>query len=104
MREVLHVGPLRTLQPGYFELEDIVALTLLGVLGLKPIDLKRLGAELGLENLATALADFCLGLELTLNSLQLVRGNYGSSVSLYRHSGTAGSSTYTIPFPVAATD
>ncbi|KRE65448.1 hypothetical protein ASG79_13835 [Arthrobacter sp. Soil761] len=29
MREVLHVGPLRTLQPGYFELEDIVVSTLL---------------------------------------------------------------------------
>lgn len=104
MREVLHVGPLRTLEPGYFELEDVVALTLLGVLGLKPINFTGLGAELGHENLDSALADFCLGFELTLNSFQLVLGNYGSSVSLYRHSGTAGSSTCTIPFPVAATD
>jgi hypothetical protein len=104
MREILHVGPLRTLQPSYFELEDIVALTLLGVLGLKPINLTGLGAEFGLENLDPALADFCLGFELTLNSLQLVLGNYGSGVSLYRHGGTAGSSTYTIPLPVAAAD
>jgi hypothetical protein len=75
MHEVLHVGLLRTLQPGHFELEDIVVLTLLGVLGLKPINLTGLGAELGLENLDTPLTDFCLGLELTLNSLQLVLGN-----------------------------
>ena len=104
MREILHVGPLRTLQPSYFELEDIVALTLLGVLRLKPINLTGLGAELGLENLATALPDFCLGFDLTLNSLQLVLENFGSGVSLYRHGGTAGSSTYTIPRPVAAAD
>jgi hypothetical protein len=82
MREVLDVGPLRTLQPGYFELEDIVALTLLGFLGLKPINLTGLGAELGLENLDTALADLCFAFELTLNSLRLVLGNYGSGVSL----------------------
>lgn len=104
MREVLHVGPLCTLQPGYFELEDIVALTLFGVLGLKPINLTGLGAELGLENLDPALADLCPSCQLTLRSLQLVLRNYGSGVSLYRHGGTAGSSTYTITFLVAATD
>jgi hypothetical protein len=46
MREVLHVGPLRTLQPSYFELEHIVAPTLLGVLSFEAIDLTALGAEL----------------------------------------------------------
>lgn len=104
MREILHVGPLRTLQPGYFELEDIVALTLLGVLGLKPINLTGLGAELGLENLDTPLTLPCPSCQLALQSLQLVLGNYGSGVSLYRPCGTARSSTYTITFPVAATD
>ena len=104
MREILHVGPLRTLQPGYFELEDIVALTLLGVLGLKPINLTGLGAELGLENLDPALADPCPSCQLERRSLQLVLGNYSSGVSLYRHCGTARSSTYTVPLPVAATD
>lgn len=69
MREILHVGPLRTLQPSYFELEDIVALTLLGVLGLKPINLTGLGAELGLENLDSALADPCPSCQLVLRSL-----------------------------------
>ena len=104
MREVLHVGPLRTLQPGYFELEDIVALTLLAVLGLKPINLTGLGAELRLENVDTPLTDPCPSCQLALRSLQLVLGNYGSGVSLYRHGGTAGSSTYTIPLPVTAAD
>jgi hypothetical protein len=104
MREVLHIGSLRALQPGYFELEDIVVLTLLGVLSFETIDLTGLGAELGLENLDAALAGFCLGCQLALQSLQLVLGNYGSGISHYRHGGTAGSSTYTITFPVAATD
>ncbi|MCD5341550.1 hypothetical protein LR392_04820 [Arthrobacter sp. AK04] len=104
MREILHVGPLRTLQPGYFELEDIVALTLLGIVGLKPINLTGLGAELGLENLDPALADLCPSCQLVLQSLQLVLGKYGSDISSYRRGGTAGSSTYTVPFPVAAAD
>ena len=104
MREVLHVGSLGALQPGYFELEDIVALTLLGVLGLKPINLTGLGAELGLENLDPALADLRLSCQLALRSLQLVLDNYGSGVSRYRQGRTAGSSTYPVPLPVAAAD
>ena len=104
MREILHVGPLRTLQPSYFELEDIVALTLLGVLGLKPINLTGLGAELGLENLDTALADLRPSCQLALQCLQFILDNYGSGVSRYRQGGTAGRSTYPIPFPVATSD
>ena len=82
----------------------MVVLTLLRVLGLETINLTGLGAELRPENVDTPLKDPCPSCQLALRSLQLVLRNYGSGVSLYRHCGTARSSTYTVPLLVAATD
>ena len=104
MREVLHVGSLGTLQPGYLCLKEVVAPALLGVLCFETINLTRLGAELGLEKLDTTLADLCLGFQQAPHSIELICEIHCPGVGIYYHGATIARPPSTIALSVAAAD
>jgi hypothetical protein len=92
------------LQPDYLCLQDIVALSQLCVLSLKPIDFRGLRAELGLENLDAPLAVLCLVLQLTLHGSELIVARCTYGVGLRRFGRALAMPPPAVSSSVRATD